>query len=873
MPYRPSVSIFARADSLALSVVEKLLGNFCSVTVVSDEEGKWQEITSHVSQREFLKITTGVTEACEYSLLIDPALSLPSKDYESFFDFYQRETPKSLVVLPYSFGRQDQGKFQDILRRVGQLDGNIGTILVGDLVGPRVEPAISELVGLIQEARGKNDLLLTRDGEEFYPVAISFVAKEIVRSLLSFGPYGEILAIVGPKVADAEIAQRLQKFFPQAGVKYQAGQRQTFGQEVKKLIDRSDVGELIAESLEWQRSHPQEKGRVEPKKKKETVKKVSGQKKYFGFVFWVLLILVLPYLLLLTSLGFLFASFRTLPSGKLGVGEVLFKAAKGSSFLALAQFGLYVRVPGLGPLFLGSQQLSSLVYRIGNSGSKGVETGKKMALMAVKIIGDEVYDAESLTKEISLDIDWLYKETSFIQGEVETLGGLPGRVVKSWVATSEIDSLREKALETKKIVEELPFLLGEDSPKTYLVLFQNNMELRPTGGFIGSFAFITFDGGRMADVSVMDVYAADGQLKGHVEPPAAIKEHLGEANWYLRDANWDPDFPVSAARAEWFLDKELDKKVEGVIAVDLEFAKKVLEGIGSITLADYGETVNAQNLYAITQREAEENFFPGSYQKASFLTALSRELVTRISQASEKELTHLAKASWESLSARNIQAFFHNRRVQNAVSNLGFDGSVKEPNCAENCYADWFALVDANLGVNKANYFIKRSVAFQVYLSEGQVKRFLTVSLENKANPALGLSGRYKSYLRVILPQETLVNDALVSAGNDTNQLTPDVSEVRGRKEVGVLVEVGGGQKKDVTFSWEEEIPLSFSPKGEYRLYVRKQAGTVEDGLSLSVFLPGNTRAEFEPNYFLTKDEAYVYNTTLTRDFFSRISW
>ena len=153
------------------------------------------------------------------------------------------------------------------------------------------------------------------------------------------------------------------------------------------------------------------------------------------------------------------------------------------------------------------------------------------------------------------------------------------------------------------------------------------MELRPTGGFIGSFGLITFDGGRLSDLTVNDVYTADGQLNGHVEPPLPIKNYLGEASWWLRDSNWDPDFPTSAKRAEWFLDKELGKKVDGVIATDLYPIKEILKVTGSVFLSDYNSTITSENLYETTQNEVQNNFFPGTHKKASFLTALSRSLL------------------------------------------------------------------------------------------------------------------------------------------------------------------------------------------------------------------------------------------------------
>jgi len=80
-------------------------------------------------------------------------------------------------------------------------------------------------------------------------------------------------------------------------------------------------------------------------------------------------------------------------------------------------------------------------------------------------------------------------------------------------------------------------------------------------------------------------------------------------------------------------------------------------------------------------------------------------------------------------------------------------------------------------------------------------------------------------------------------------------------------------EKKDITFSWEEEVQLDFSGSGEYRLYWRKQAGTDSDPISVNYFLPQGIAPTFSPSFSLTQGGGYGYNTYLTRDLFSRIIW
>ena len=415
-------------------------------------------------------------------------------------------------------------------------------------------------------------------------------------------------------------------------------------------------------------------------------------------------------------------------------------------------------------------------------------------------------------------------------------------------------------------------LLGEEEEKTYLVLFQNNMELRPTGGFIGSFALVTFSKGRMVDINVMDVYSADGQLKGHVEPPTPIKEYLNEANWYLRDSNWDPDFPTSADRAEWFLDKEIEKKVDGVIAVDLELVKDIVDIKGSVYLHDFDKEITAENLYEVTQYESEKDFFPGSRRKAFFLTALSQEILNLLSSGDLNKY-ELAKAIYSNLDERHVQIYFHDTDAQDAVSNAYWSGEVKVPECnVENCYADFIGFAEANLGVNKANFFIDRSIRVKTSVSEGLVEREASVTLKNNANSALGNEARYKAYLRAIAPKDSFFDEVEIK-GAENKTIQPEIKYYNNRVEAGVITQVMPGGDNIITFKWSGKNDLDLYQEGEYRMYIRKQAGVYEDPLEIMFDFPEDVNLFGIPDFSLTSEGYNGYNTTLIKDKYFLIYW
>src|SRR3989344_7519944 len=98
--------------------------------------------------------------------------------------------------------------------------------------------------------------------------------------------------------------------------------------------------------------------------------------------------------------------------------------------------------------------------------------------------------------------------------------------------------LMQKFEHNEALLEEL---LGGNGPRKYLFLFQNNHELRATGGFIGSYALLDINDGVVRRFFVDGIFNPDGQLKEKIVPPKPIQKI--SASWSLHDSNWFPDFP------------------------------------------------------------------------------------------------------------------------------------------------------------------------------------------------------------------------------------------------------------------------------------------------------------------------------------------
>lgn len=478
------------------------------------------------------------------------------------------------------------------------------------------------------------------------------------------------------------------------------------------------------------------------------------------------------------------------------------------------------------------------------------------------VLGKHDYNLGDNARDLEILLSDAYVNTSSLLARINALPGFMQNLLKGEI--NELRVARPYVLSASKIASRLPQLLGASGSKKYLVLLQNNMELRPTGGFIGSFAIATFDRGKLIDTEIMDVYAADGQLQGHVEPPAPIKKHLGEANWYLRDSNWSPDFPPSAARAEWFLDKTINRSVDGVVGINLETAKSLLKVIGDIEILDYGDTVNENNMYEKLQYEVENDFFPGSKKKANYLTALATSLLESVKDLQTGEYEPMLKEIRARLEAGDIQIFVHDTGVQNILKTLGWSGEFSEKSCVGNCEDILLGVVEANLGVNKANYHVSRESRATLAYAQGRLEAELVVSISNNADPNSSVpENRYKNYIRALAPAGAIFK----------NSETLDVQEYENRTEAGMLVDINPGESKQVTFNWSLKSDINFTKPGLMNVVYWKQPGVSEAATTISLRFPDAGEVVSSPPLSLTGGGQVGYNTNLAGIFKAEIRW
>ncbi|MEK7514060.1 MAG: DUF4012 domain-containing protein [Patescibacteria group bacterium] len=584
--------------------------------------------------------------------------------------------------------------------------------------------------------------------------------------------------------------------------------------------------------------------------------KLSRRFKLSLAIFSVVAILILGPLLLLAGSAYsgvqaLKKASQTADIGQVSKLQTLTATAQNRfnfSRQILRQSQPVLRFFGLKNMASNLDRLLFIGFKLSQGGEHLIMAGESGQLLTEIIFHQQDGNIPEAIKRIQINLDQAYGELSFVESELQSgqernLDITASLTQKMQLLTSKLPEVRAKINQVRVILPLIPSLIAQDSKKTYLLLFQNSAEIRPTGGFIGSYGLLTFEKGKLLDLDVQDIYAADGQLQGFIQPPKPIEAFLGKNTWFFRDSNWDPDFTVSAARAEWFLNKTTGRNVDGVIAVNLPAVKLLLQATGPITLADFDQQVTSDNLFEQAEYQSEVNFFPGSTQKKDFLGALSREIFAKAKDSSATDLIKFAQAFESSLAQKHLLVYLHDQPSQRLLLGQNWAGAIFTPNVSpfdnRPVTADFNYVVEANLGINKANYFLTRNIKHQLtILKTKDILVSTTIDYNNQSPADAWPGGVYRSYVRDYFPAGSQLISVKVGE-EKLNLSTLDKETVNDKNIIGfpVTVPVKDSLSVEITYRLPQALNLVNS-QGRLAIVIPKQPGTLKDGLEVILNYP-----------------------------------
>jgi len=415
---------------------------------------------------------------------------------------------------------------------------------------------------------------------------------------------------------------------------------------------------------------------------------------------------------------------------------------------------------------------------------------------------------------------------------------------------------------------------GEYGPQTYMLLIQNEDELRATGGFITGVGTVTIERGNIISFVVEDSYAFDDFSKLYPAPPWQFQEFMLGGAWLLRDSNWSPDFPTTATWSEHFYAYSSGHSVNGVLAMGQQVMRLLLTVLGPIELEGTNELITAENVvdyirFARGTDLTDEEWNEAWDNRKDFMAPLAQALLSKILEDPDVDWFALGKIMLQVLDERYVLVQIDDPTIGAIIKKQGWDGALY-PRAG-----DFIMVVDSNLGFNKANAAAKTEIKYQVDLTNFE-NLYAKLSLTHQ-NPTKGdepcIHGSYNTqdyagliarcywnYVRVytladaelleatphLIPGEWLLGEKDLPARVDVLDNKGIVIEnPKGLQAYGTMVVVPLTEERHTSFDFALPGTVLIQNKDDtwtYHLHVQKQAGTSAVPFMLSVNLPDGAR-------------------------------
>jgi hypothetical protein len=459
---------------------------------------------------------------------------------------------------------------------------------------------------------------------------------------------------------------------------------------------------------------------------------------------------------------------------------------------------------------------------------------------------------------------------------------------------NDVDPLIALMQDGLTVAVEFPRLMGAtgEGPKTYLLLVQNEDELRPTGGFITAAGTLLVKDGGISSLNFQGSEYFDNWDKPYPVAPWQLRQYMNSRVLIFRDANWFTNYPTAALYAEYLYSYTNAHSVDGVIAFDQQMLVDVLGVTGPIEVEGVPYLIDAGNVVSYMRDAkvptAEDIASPGWNNKI-FINKLTRALIAKIFSRS---------VQWEQFSTMLLQALDeHHLLVQldsptmtHLLSRYHWDGAVRPE------AGDFLMVVDSNIGFNKTNAVVESSFSYDVDLTR-PLSPTASLIVFHKNNAAeivfckhwgkvraegeqkYPITDCYWNYLRVYMKEGTKLLDAtpqsvpdnwMILKQENPGQVDILEEEIDGIQAFGTLQVLLGGQSLSTSFQFALPADIlrveSGSGQTAYHLKIQKQPGTSAVPITIRVHLPKNALIGTIPAGAVIQDNNILYQTNLRTD-------
>lgn len=436
----------------------------------------------------------------------------------------------------------------------------------------------------------------------------------------------------------------------------------------------------------------------------------------------------------------------------------------------------------------------------------------------------------------------------------------------------QIQELNSLLLDSPEL---LTAALGLEDTETYLVLAQNSDELRPSGGYISTYGWMTVRNGRIVDYDYSPTTATSPN-----PPPAQMASEIEVPDWWIAygepiyaawDGSWYADFPATAEMAAWYYDNgdNPQSPVDGVIGIDMVGFEYILGGLGSVTLPEYNVIVSPENFRDVVYEIRAEG--EGDLPHKRFVAALYKQILADWRSVDSSRSADVRRAVFQALQEKHIMIYFTGdaSSLNKAADDLGWAGK-QDPGTQY----DYLMVADANLG-SKSSRSVIRQLTYDVeILSDGSLNSRASVAYDFSAQvaesdpavrPAHYTDINYHTMLQLFAP----VGSQLDSARNFDIDPTQVSTETHTIYVSLVQIDYDSSERYQLTYSTPVLVE-KIGPYRRYKLLLQKQPGTLNENVSVTIKLPAGASVQHtspEPDASYTLEQPVLeFRVNLTTD-------
>lgn len=458
---------------------------------------------------------------------------------------------------------------------------------------------------------------------------------------------------------------------------------------------------------------------------------------------------------------------------------------------------------------------------------------------------------------IASDIDTLRKELDAIDPN-RYPEEFQGKKIRSQLigAKTTIENAANLFVNAQPLITNLPAILGEPKERRYLVLFQNDKELRPTGGFLTAFAQFRLVAGKAILERSDDIYKLDDSLKKtYPAPPEILKYHINVNKLNIRDSNLSPDFKLSMQQFEsMYKNVGGTEKIDGIIAMDTHAMVEALKILGPIYAG--GREFSAVNdprcncpkaVYELEDYSSRPVNYVRTERKDIIGTLMQTMLHMALGTSPSKYWGQLFQMAIDQINQKHILAYFDDPDSQKAVESFNLAGRIMTNTETAPILKykegewDYFHMNQANMAGQKSNMFVTDKVTREVTTNaDGTITSKVTVDYKNPfpgsdcnlERGGLCLNAPLRNWVRIYVPKGSKLVDSKGTqspkTGNPEGMSTYDSLEKTVFEGFLIINPQGIAQ---LQFSYTSPIKVGDT----YKVLIQKQAGTQDEDWTLKV--------------------------------------